>query len=183
MTIRIRLALPEDAAQIAAIYAPYVKDTPVSFEYDPPTPQEIASRIRKVREAELPWLVAIDERDDVMGYAYATKHKERAGYQWCVESSVYVDPSLHRSGVGRALYTKLFDVLTQLGYQNVYAGAALPNEQSEKFHESFGFKVAGRYHNVGYKLGRWHDTVWWHKTLGPLQEKPDSPRPLSSVKV
>lgn len=183
MGCTIRFASEADAAQIAAIYAPYVENTPVSFEYDPPSPDEIASRIRKVREAELPWLVAMDEQKKIIGYTYATKHKERAGYQWCVESSVYVDPSLHRSGVGRALYTKLFDVLAQLGYQNVYAGAALPNDQSEKFHESFGFEVAGRYHNVGYKLGRWHDTVWWHKQLGPHPDEPSSPKPLSSVEI
>jgi phosphinothricin acetyltransferase len=183
MGFEIKLASADDAAAIAAIYAPYVAATPVSFEYDPPTAEEIAARIAKVREAELPWLVAKDESGKLLGYAYATKHKERAGYQWCVESSVYVDPSLHRSGVGRALYTKLFDVLRRLGYQNVYAGAALPNEQSEKFHESFGFKVAGRYENVGYKLGRWHNTVWWHKTLGPLPDEPSSPRPLSSIEI
>jgi phosphinothricin acetyltransferase len=88
MTYKISLASEADAVEIAAIYAPYVANTPVSFEYDPPSTEEIASRIRKVRDAELPWLVAKDETGKILGYAYATKHMERAGYQWCVESSV-----------------------------------------------------------------------------------------------
>jgi phosphinothricin acetyltransferase len=183
MDFTITLAREPDAAEIAAIYAPYVLNTPISFEYEPPSADEIAARIRKVREAELPWLVAKDSRGKVLGYAYATKHKERAAYQWCVESSVYVDSTLHRGGIGRALYTKLFDVLTQLGYQNVFAGAAVPNDQSVKFHESFGFTVAARYQNIGFKHGKWHNTVWWQKTLGPPPDEPSSPKPLSSIKL
>ena len=183
MDCTITLASESDAPEIAAIYAPFVQNTPISFEYDPPSVGEIASRIRKVREAELPWLVAKDDNGKILGYAYATTHKERKGYQWCVESSVYVDPTSHRSGIGRALYTKLFDVLRQLGYQNVYAGATLPNEKTERFHESFGFKVAGQYQNVGYKLGRWHNTVWWHLSLGDPSPDPKPPRPLSSAKL
>jgi phosphinothricin acetyltransferase len=81
------------------------------------------------------------------------------------------------------LYTKLFDVLRQLGYQNVYAGATLPNEQTERFHESFGFKVAGRYDDVGFKHGKWHSTVWWHLSLGRKPDHPRSPLPLSRARI
>jgi L-amino acid N-acyltransferase YncA len=180
VTYTISLAKLEDAAQIAEIYRPYVEKTPISFEYDAPDADEIASRINKVREAELPWLVAKDG-DKIFGYAYATKHKDRAGYQWCVESSVYVASDAHRAGIGRALYTRLFEILRDLGYHNVYAGATLPNEQSEKFHESFGFKEAGRYRDIGFKHGKWHDTVWWHLALNPLPDFPELPRALHEV--
>jgi phosphinothricin acetyltransferase len=180
MPLTIRLAADTDAQAIAAIYAPYVENTPVSFEYDPPTPEEMASRIRKVRGAELPWLVATDE-GRLVGYAYATRHKERAGYQWCVESSVYVDRSSHRTGIGRALYARLFEILLELGYQNVYAGTTLPNDQTVKFHESFGFVETARFHSVGFKHGKWHDTAWWHLSLGPHPNPPPPPGLLTDV--
>jgi phosphinothricin acetyltransferase len=167
----IRFAADDDAPAIAAIYAPYVESTAVSFEYDPPSADEIMSRMKKVRDAELPWLVATDD-DKLLGYAYASKHKERAGYQWCVESSVYVDPSSHRAGVGRALYTRLFEILRELGYRNVYAGTTLPNDQTVSFHKSFGFIEVARYHNVGFKNGEWHDTAWWHLAIGSHENPP-----------
>lgn len=180
MTYTISLAAIQDATQIAEIYRPYVETTPISFEYEAPDAAEIASRMQKVRGAELPWLVAKDG-NRVLGYAYATKHKDRAGYQWCVESSVYVALDAHRGGIGRALYTRLFEILRDLGYHNVYAGATLPNEQSEKFHESFGFKEAGRYPNIGFKHGSWHDTVWWYLPLGDNSISPERPRRLDEV--
>lgn len=180
MPLTIRLAADADAPAIAAIYAPYVENTAVSFEYDPPTPDEIASRIRKVRSIDLPWLVATDERK-LLGYAYATRHKERAGYQWCVESSVYVDASSHRTGIGRALYARLFEILHELGYQNVYAGTTLPNDQTVKFHQSFGFVETARYSSVGFKHGKWHDTAWWHLSLGTHPNPPLPPRSLTDV--
>jgi len=180
MPLTIRLAADTDAQAIAAIYAPYVENTPVSFEYDPPTPEEMALRIRNVRAAELPWLVATDE-GRLVGYAYATRHKERAGYQWCVESSVYVDRSSHRTGIGRALYARLFEILRELGYQNVYAGTTLPNDQTVKFHESFGFAQTARFDSVGFKHGKWHDTAWWHLSLGPHPNPPPPPRLLRDI--
>lgn len=180
MTVAITLASRDDAPAIAAIYAPFVESTAVSFEFESPTSHEMAERIQKVADAQLPWLVARDG-DRLLGYAYATKHKERAGYQWAVESSVYVDESARRTGVGRALYTRLFEILRELGIQNVYAGATLPNQASVEFHESFGFKEAGRYHNVGFKLGRWHDTVWMHLAIGSYPNPPATPKRLSDV--
>ena len=176
----IRFATDADAAAIAAIYAPYVENTPISFEYDAPSPSEMALRMKKVGDDELPWLVATDN-DKLLGYAYATKHKERAGYQWCVESSVYVDTAAHRTGVGRALYTRLFAILRELGYENVYAGTTVPNDQSVNFHKSFGFTEVGRYRNVGFKHGKWHDTVWWHLAIGAQNNPPGRLKRLREV--
>jgi L-amino acid N-acyltransferase YncA len=178
----IRFATDADAPAIAAIYAPYVENTPVSFEYDPPSPSEMIVRMRKVRGDELPWLVAT-EGDKLLGYAYATKHKERAGYQWCVESSVYVNVASHRRGVGRALYTRLFAILRELGYENVYAGTTVPNDQSVNFHKSFGFIEVGRYRKVGFKQGKWHDTAWWHLAIGEQRNPPAPLKRLREVTV
>ena len=174
----IRFATDADAPAIAAMYAPYVENTPISFEYEPPSANEMMARMKKVRDDELPWLVATDN-DEVLGYAYATKHKERAGYQWCVESSVYVGATSHRTGIGRALYTRLFEILRELGYENVYAGTTVPNDQSVNFHKSFGFVEAGRYSKVGFKHGKWHDTVWWHLAIG---ERRNPPVPLKRLR-
>jgi phosphinothricin acetyltransferase len=176
----IRFATETDAPAIAAIYAPYVENTAISFEYDPPTANEIALRMQNVRDAELPWLVATDS-DKLLGYAYATKHKERAGYQWCVESSVYVDASSHRTGIGRALYTQLFEILRELGYENVYAGTTLPNDQTVNFHKSFGFVEVARYPNVGFKHGKWYDTAWWHLSIGSHRNPPVSLKRLRDL--
>jgi phosphinothricin acetyltransferase len=176
----IRFATDADAPAIAAIYAPYVEDTPVSFEYEAPSADEMKSRIRNVTDAGLPWLVATDD-DKPLGYAYASKHKERAGYQWCVESSVYVDKGSQRAGVGRALYARLFEILRELGYQNVYAGTTLPNDQTVNFHRSFGFVEVARYHNVGFKNGEWHDTAWWHLAIGSHENPPAPLRRLRDV--
>jgi phosphinothricin acetyltransferase len=85
---------------------------------------------------------------------------------------VYVDPSSHRAGVGRALYTRLFEILRELGYRNVYAGTTLPNDQTVSFHKSFGFIEVARYHNVGFKNGEWHDTAWWHLAIGSYENPP-----------
>ena len=168
----IRFAVPDDAAQVRAIYAPFVRDTVVSFESDPPDVEEMRARIAGTL-ATHPWVVReIDGA--VAGYAYAAKHRERIGYQWSTDVSCYVHPDFHRRGVGRALYLALFRVLRAQGFVNAYAGIALPNAASVGLHESVGFVPLGTYRGVGFKLGRWHDTGWWSLRL---QEPPASPAP------
>ncbi len=130
----IRLATAHDADQIHAIYAPIVRDTPISFEWEPPTPDEMRQRIVQTL-AYLPWLV-VEHRGDVLGYAYAGKHRDRTSYQWSVDVSVYIHADARRSGIGRALYTSLFAVLVVQGFYNAYAGATLPNPGSVALHES-----------------------------------------------
>ncbi|MGV3721086.1 MAG: GNAT family N-acetyltransferase, partial [Actinomycetota bacterium] len=132
-----RAATGDDAAQIAAIYAPFVRDSHTSFETDAPDEAEVRRRIADTQRTH-PWLVCA-RGDEVLGYAYATPYRARAAYQWCVESTVYVKEGVRRSGVGRALYRALFQVLEQQGFQMAYAAIALPNPGSAAMHEALGF--------------------------------------------
>ena len=180
MSSFIRLVTEQDAAAIHAIYAPVVRDTPISFEWEPPPVEEMRQRIVRTLAA-LPWLV-YEHNGGLLGYVYAGKHRERTAYQWSVDVSVYIDAAARRMGVGRALYTSLFAALTLQGFYNVYAGATLPNPASVALHEGIGFKRVGVYHAVGYKFGAWHDVVWWERAL---QTKPATspPLPLSLEQV
>ena len=176
----IRLAEPEgDAAGIQAIYAPIVRGTPVSFEIEPPSVAEMGERVRKTL-VRFPWLVC--ERDgEVIGYAYAGAHRERAAYQWSADLSAYVHERWRGKGVGGALYRALFDLLRAQGYRNVYAGIALPNPASVRLHESLGMRPVGVYEHVGYKFGVWHDVGWWQgELLAPLTT-PERPRDIGEL--
>jgi L-amino acid N-acyltransferase YncA len=175
----IRLATERDAEQIAAIYAPNVTDAVISFEYEPPSAVEMRRRIEATLQ-RYPWLVC-ECQGWVLGYAYAGAHGSRAAYQWSVDVSVYVHEDARRTGVGRALYTSLFAALILQGFYNAYAGATLPNPASVGLHESVGFRPVGVYHGVGYKLGAWHDVVWWYLPLRERVADPDPPADLPSV--
>jgi phosphinothricin acetyltransferase len=177
--ISIRMATERDAAAVRAIYTPFCESSAVSFEERAPTTDEIAERIRKIT-AQLPWLVLADE-GRVAGYAYASVHRERAAYRWSVDSSVYVSPAFLRSGVGRALYTALFQLLREQGYYKVHAGITWPNAASVGIHEAMGFQFVGVYRAVGFKQGAWHDVAWYQLTLQPQPLDPADPRPISSV--
>jgi phosphinothricin acetyltransferase len=175
----IRMATLADAAAIQAIYAPVVRASPSSFEYTPPTVAEMAARMAKILSA-LPWLV-MEDAGQVIGYAYAGPHGERAAYQWAVDVSVYVHADHHRQGVGRALYCALFRVLRAQGYVNVYAGVTLPNPGSVGLHEAMGMTPVGVYRLVGYKFGAWHDVGWWQGTLQARPAAPQTPIPVSEL--
>ncbi|MVN75339.1 GNAT family N-acetyltransferase [Hymenobacter sp. HMF4947] len=170
----IRDATPADVAPMLAIYAPFVAGTTISFEYEVPTLADFAGRVQKVQRS-LPWLVA-ESNGQVIGYAYASAHRERAAYQWSADSSVYVQAAHHGAGVARQLYAQLFARLTQLGYVNVYAGITQPNPRSEGFHRACGFEPVGTYRQVGYKFGQWHDVQWLAKQLRPAPAEPVPPR-------
>jgi phosphinothricin acetyltransferase len=175
----IRLASEADAPTVRDIYAPFCASTAVSFETEPPSVEEIRRRIGKTVE-RLPWLVcALD--GEVLGYAYASPHRERAAYRWSVDVAVYVREGQRRSGVGRALYRALLPALGVQGYYNAYAGITLPNAASVGLHEAVGFRPLAVYRGVGYKLGEWHDVGWWHLPLAPLVREPEEPRLLSVV--
>jgi L-amino acid N-acyltransferase YncA len=161
--VRIRLVRAEDAPEILRIYAPYVRETWISFEYEPPSVAELEERIRSLT-ARSPWLVAADG-DAVVGYAYADRLRARPAYQWAQETTVYVDRSSHRRGVARALYGVLFTALRVQGYASAWAGIALPNPTSVALHEALGFRTAGVWPSVGFKLGAWRDLGWWRFEL------------------
>jgi L-amino acid N-acyltransferase YncA len=152
-----------DAAACAAIYTPYVRDTPISLEEKPPTTQELAERIETTTRTH-PWLVVEDETE-LIGYAYATRHRERACYRWASDVTVYVAPQSQRRGVGRALYQALFEALAHQGFRIACAGITLPNRASVGLHEALGFQPVGVYRNIGWKLGAWHDVGWWQLEL------------------
>ena len=184
MTMRIRLARPEDGERVAAIYRPAVVERATSFELDPPSGAEMAERIARTL-VRTPWLVAElpDGPGAVLGYVYASAHRDRAAYQWSVDVAAYVDAAAHRRGVGRALYLALFDALRLQGFVNAYAGITLPNPASEALHRAVGFEPVGVYRRVGYKLGAWHDVAWFALTLGAHVARPPVPTPLPGMRA
>jgi L-amino acid N-acyltransferase YncA len=163
MASRIRNVAPTDAPAISRIYAPYVADHAISFELVPPDTAEMETRIAGVI-TQYPWLV-FEEDGDVLGYAYAAAHNPRHAYQWSVNVSVYLDARAHRRGIGRALYTALFDLLRRQRFVNAYAGITLPNAASVGLHEAMGFVPVAVYPRVGFKFGKWYDTTWLHLRL------------------
>lgn len=179
MPVSIRLARPGDGARLAEIYRPAVVSVPTSFEATPPDGEEMARRIDQLLP-RFPWLVAYDS-DLVLGYAYASPHRERAAYGWSVEVSAYIDARAHRRGIARRLYTSLFAILTLQGYQNAYAGVAQPNPASAGLHQSMGFTLVGTYHRVGFKHDAWRDVSWYERALGTHPAPPAPPRPLPEV--
>jgi phosphinothricin acetyltransferase len=175
----IRLARLEDAPGVHAIYAPVVRDTPISFELEVPTEAELGARIAKTL-ASHPWLVW-EEAGRVAGYAYASRHRDRLAYQWSVDVSCYVHGDFRRRGIGGRLYGALQRILRAQGFFNAYAGSALPNAASVALHESVGFVPIGVYRGVGFKAGAWHDVGWWHCRLAELVADPPAPRALPEL--
>ncbi len=174
----LRLATLDDALEVQRIYAPIVAETPVSFELEPPSVEEMRRRIETTLLA-LPWIVC--EQGGIIGYAYAGVFRSRPAYQWTVEVSVYVHAAHRGKGVARALYTSLFECLRIQGYRTALAGIALPNPASVALHERMGFRSVGVFHHVGYKLGAWHDVGWWELALQELPSPPPQSRPLPEV--
>ena len=161
--IEIRNAQFEDAANLGAIYAPYVEKTAITFETQVPTVEDFENRIKKTMK-KFPYLVAIEE-GQIVGYAYASTYYARAAYDWTVELSVYVQKEARGKGVGTLLYTALEEELTARGFKNFLACIALPNPASIALHERRGYEQVAHFKKVGYKFGTWHDIVWLQKSL------------------
>jgi L-amino acid N-acyltransferase YncA len=176
---QIRLATNADAESIAAIYGHYVTDTAISFEYVPPTAEQMAQRLANVLSKH-PWLV-YERAGEVLGYAYASQHQERAAYQWSVNVSVYLQHGLARQGIGRGLYVSLLGLLRLQGFYKAFAGLTLPNPASEGLHRALGFSSVGVYHDAGYKFGQWHDVLYLELLLQPLPANPIAPRSLQEA--
>lgn len=181
MNREIRLATSRDAAQIRQIYGPIVRETTISFEREVPSVDEMEGRIAATLQW-YPWLVC-ERGGAVVGYAYASRHRARASYDWSVETSVYIRESTRRTGVGRALYEKLFALLGLQGYYNAYAGIALPNAASVALHEAVGFRRIGVYEGVGFKMGSWCDVGWWQRELRQRSGPPAPPLLLDRAKA
>ena len=174
MATVIRLAEPSDGLQLADIYRPAVTDSAVSFELEPPSGAEMGERVARVLQ-RTPWLVCA-RGDRLLGFAYATAHRERAAYQWSVDVSAYVHSDARRVGIARSLYSSLFAVLVVQGYRNAYAGISLPNVASVRLHESVGFTPVGVYRGVGFKHGAWRDVAWFERLLALREIAPGPPR-------
>jgi phosphinothricin acetyltransferase len=175
----IRCATEADGDALAAIYAPIVRDTAISFEVEPPDGAAMAARVAAMLP-RWPWLVREDD-GRVCAYAYATRHREREAYRWCVEVSVYVAADARRSGSARALYGALFELLRAQGHANAYAGITLPNAPSVGLHEALGFRPVGVYRRIGFKHGAWHDVGWWELTLESSERPPRPPIPFAEL--
>jgi phosphinothricin acetyltransferase len=177
--IRIRAARAEDADAIAAIYAPHVTEGAASFVERAPTADEMRARIAKL-EGRFPWLVA-EEDGGLLGYAYADRFRDRTAYRWAVETTVYVADGAQRRGVGRLLYARLLDSLRAQGFTQAIAAISLPNDASVKLHELAGFRRAGVYRQVGWKLGRWVDVGLWQAQLAEPGHPPAEPRAFAEL--
>lgn len=169
--MHIRSAVPEDAVRLLEIYAPYVTETAVSFEYRPPEPEEFRRRIRRTLEG-YPYLV-LEEAGRIQGYAYAGALGVREAYRPSCEVSIYLDRSARGRGWGRALYQALEEQLRTRGVCNLYACIAEAegedeylNRDSQRFHERMGYVTVGRFHRCGYKFGRWYNVIWMEKFIG-----------------
>ena len=169
----IRTATTRDAAACAAVYAPYVTDTAISFETEPPSTAEMARRIDDAHA----WFVLEDD-GHVAGFAYAHRFAERAAYRWSCETSIYLERGRRRTGAGRALYVALFERLRDTGFCRALAGMTLPNEASAGLHRALGFEPAGVYRRVGWKHGAWHDVAWVQKDLRATEGCTLPPGPL-----
>ena len=153
----IRVAAPSDAKAVAAIYAPFVSDTVVSFEIEPPTPEVMAARIAKTLPTH-PWLVA-EQGGRVVGYAYSGEHRDRAAYRWSVDVTVYVAHNEAPGWFGKVFVWAAYSIRTQ-NFRSAFAGITLPNNASVGLHEVLGFKPVGVYREVGFKHGQWREVGW-----------------------
>lgn len=178
-SLLIRPALASDAASVAAVYAPYVRDTAVSFEAEAPSAETMAQRIADTVPTH-PWLVA-ERGGGVVGYAYAGRHSQRPGYRWTVDATVYVEGGERRRGVGRVLYRALLAVLRLQGFRSVFSEIVLPNPGSVRLHERMGFVPVGIHEDVGFKLGHWRAIGYWALRLGDGPAPPHEPTPFAAL--
>lgn len=182
--IAIRPARPEDAAAIAAIYAPYVLTGTVSFETEAPDTRAMRTRMTS-SNGLYPWIVATNGEDDsgILAYAYATRFRDRPAYKYVVETSVYVAGPMVGQGLGRLVYEALVDTLRAQGFTQAIGVISLPNDNSIRTHEAVGFQRAGVYREIGFKQGRWIDVGFWQCRLNESAVPPHEPRPFSETGV
>lgn len=179
MSWKIRIAKETDAQAILNIYSHYILSTAITFEYEVPTLSDFKKRIEKVGK-QFPWLV-YEEDEMILGYAYASPHKERAAYQWNVELSIYLSNQKIGNGIGKKLYKTLLDLVTYQGYKNAYGCITLPNEKSIALHKHFNFEEIGVFSNTGNKFNRWHDVIWFGKKLKEYDNIPRIPIKISEL--
>ena len=175
-TPKIRFAKKEDIPKILEIYTPYIENTTITFEYAVPPLAEFAARVEKISR-EYPYLVC--ERDgEIIGYAYAARDRERAAYQWNVQLSVYMRQDCTGMGIGKKFYRTLLEISRLQNVTIAYACITMPNPQSQRLHEAWGFTALGTFRRTGFKQGKWLDVLWFEKTVCTHK---NPPAPLLSV--
>ena len=175
----IRPATEKDVPEILEIYAPYVENTTVSFEYDVPCRRSFLQRFYDIT-AQYPWLVW-EEGGRILGYAYASAPYSRAAFAWCAEPSIYLREEAKGKGIGKKLYTVLEKLLELQGYHMLYALITAENTASIRFHEKNGYKFSVEFPNCGYKFGRWLGLVWMEKSIKFVQSPSGFPKPYSAI--
>ena len=188
MEVLFRVAKEEDAGDLLKIYAYYVKNTAITFEYEVPTLEEFACRIKETLDS-YPYLVALVD-GKIVGYIYAGRFRTRASYAWSASTSIYIDNQYHGMGIGKILYAELEKILVKQNVVNVYAGVADPVEEdeylthnSEHFHEAIGYNVVARYNKCGSKFGRWYNLIEMEKIIGTYNCPPKEFIPFSKLSV
>lgn len=209
--LKFRVARPEDAEALLAIYSPYVEETAITFEYEVPGVEEFRARIAHTL-ATYPYIVAVEE-NKIIGYAYVGRLHERAAYDWTVETSIYVDRSARKQGLGRQLYERLEAILRAMNIISVNACIAYPgtmnataqdrmhedhregpadsgasigedpylNTNSPDFHAHLGYQLVGHFHACAYKFDRWYDMIWMEKWIAPHPAKPEAMIPFPEL--
>lgn len=178
--LTIRAATEADAAEILEIYAPYVKETAITFEYEVPTLEEFTDRIRQ-KLNKYPYIVAVAD-GRIVGYSYASPFRPRAAYDRSVETTIYIHKDFRGKGIGKKLYLLLEEILKAQNIKNLYACIAYPNPESIAFHEQLGYKTIGFFSKCGYKLDTWYDMIWMEKFIGEHTADPEPVLPFSAVK-
>lgn len=180
-TMKIRFATEADCESILEIYAPYIMNTVITFEYQVPSIEKFRERIHTIQKNH-PWLVCEIDRT-IVGYAYASPFGEREAYQWSADLSVYLRPEYRRKNIGKALYWALMELLKLQGYRNVYGVVTQHNRGSELFHESLGFQSVGIFHDVGFKFDKWLSVQWYEFYLQEHTPSPVSPQPVQAIDI
>lgn len=161
----IRTAILDDAQALLDIYTPYVLNTTITFETEVPTLSDFTQRIKSIQQ-RFPYLV-LEVDNEIIGYAYATKYKERSAYDWTVETSVYIRQDVQARGYGKQLYTALEEALRTQGIVTMLACITYPNDLSIEFHKKMGFEHVAHFEKLGYKFNQWRDIVWMKKVINP----------------
>lgn len=180
----IRPVREEDAENLLKVYAPYVENTAITFEWDVPSVEEFQQRIRTISR-RYPYLVMEDD-GEILGYAYAHEFVGRMAYDWSVETTIYMAPARRHQGLGKKMYFTMENVLKSMHVINLNACIGYPNGKdphldtnSADFHGHLGYHMVGQFHNCGYKFNTWYSMVWMEKMLGG---HPDKPLPVISWK-
>lgn len=183
--IIIRTARPEDAQVLSDIYAPYVKNTAITYEYEAPSPDEFRRRIENTL-MKYPYIVA-EHNGEIVGYAYTGAFHERAAYAWDAETSIYVRPGFKGRGLGRRLYTTIEEISRAQKLIRLYAVIAFPDKDDEylthnsiEFHRHLGYDPVAEFHKCAYKFKHWYNMIYMEKLLCPLPDEPDEIIPFPS---